>query len=111
MFFEDTVNGKFRTNDFTEVAINALPLFGDQRGMITFFVEFRGFLEDLVGAEFDTKAAALAAVFDNMQLPDRYGMGSGIQRKSPEFHSLLLKMIHKNLFFTLPGGVLSILIY
>ena len=66
--------------------------------MIAFFIKFRGFLKDLVGAEFDTKPTALTAVFNDMQLPDRYGMGSGIQWKSPEFHPLFLRLTRKNYF-------------
>jgi hypothetical protein len=46
--------------------------------MIPFFIEFSGFLEDLVGAEFNTKAAPLTAVFDDEKFPNRYGMGLGI---------------------------------
>jgi hypothetical protein len=107
MFFKDTVYSKFRTNDFTQIAIDALPLLGDQRGMIAFFIEFRGLLENLIGAEFNAKPAAFTTVFYNMKFPDRNGMGTGIQRQSPEFHPLLLKMIHKNLSFTISGGELS----
>jgi len=46
--------------------------------MIPFLVEFQGFLEDLVGAKFDAKPAPFATVFDDMQLPYRYGVGRGI---------------------------------
>jgi hypothetical protein len=88
VFLEDAVDGKFRANDLTEIAINTLPLFGDQGRMIPFLVEFRGFLKDLIGAEFNTKIAAFASVFYNMQFSDRYGMGTGIKGQSPEFHLL-----------------------
>jgi hypothetical protein len=107
MFFKDTVYGKFGTNDFTQIAIDALPLLSNQRGMIPFFVEFRGLLEDLIGAEFNAKSAAFTTVFYNMKFPDRNGMGTGIQGQSPEFHPLLLKVIHKILLYTLSGGELS----
>jgi hypothetical protein len=100
VFFQDTVNGKFRTNDLTKITVDALPLLGDQRGVIAFFVEFQGFLEDLIGAEFNAKATAFAAVFYNMKFPDWNGMGSGIQRQSPEFHPSLLYMLHKNINYT-----------
>jgi hypothetical protein len=108
VFFQDTVNGKFRTNDLTKITIDALPLLGDQRGVIAFFVEFQGFLENLIRAKFDAKTTAFAAVFYNMKFPDRNGMGTGIKRQSPEFHPLLLYLLHKNLFFTLLEGYLSI---
>jgi hypothetical protein len=101
IFLEDTVDGKFRANDLTEIAIDAFPLFGDQRRMIAFFIEFRGFLEDLVGAEFYAKPATLTTVFNDMQFPDRYGMGSGIQRQSPEFHPVLLIKYTQKLYIYL----------
>jgi hypothetical protein len=108
VFFQDAVNGEFGTNDFTKITVDALPLLGDQRRVIAFFVELRGFLEDLIGAEFNTKSAAFAAVFYNMQLPDRNGMGTGIQRQSPEFHPLLLYIGHKDSIYTLKWSELSI---
>jgi hypothetical protein len=75
IFFQHAIDGKFRADDFAEVTIHTLPLLGDQGGVIPFFIKFRGFLEDLVGAKFDAKPATLAAVFDDMQFPNRYGVG------------------------------------
>jgi hypothetical protein len=54
--------------------------------MIAFPVEFGGFFEDLVGAEFDAKVAALATILDDDQFPLGDGMVLGIQRQPPEFH-------------------------
>jgi hypothetical protein len=78
IFFQHAIDGEFRADDFAQITIDAGPLLSHLWRMVTFFVEFGSFLQDLVGAEFNTKAAALAAVFDDMQFPDRYGMGSCI---------------------------------
>jgi hypothetical protein len=61
--------------------------------MIAFLIEFGGFFEDLVGAEFDAKVTTLAAIFDDDQLTLRDGMVLGIQRQPPEFHEDLKKLI------------------
>jgi hypothetical protein len=79
-FLKDTIDGKFRANDLTEITIDAFPLLGDQGGVIPFFIELSGFLQDLVGAEFNAKTAAFAAVLDDVQFPDRNGMRTGIKR-------------------------------
>jgi hypothetical protein len=78
VLFQLAVDGKFRADDLAEVAIHTLSLFGDQGRVIPFFIKFRGFMENLVGAKFDAKPATLATVFDDMQFPDRYGVGRGI---------------------------------
>jgi hypothetical protein len=75
IFFQHAIDGKFWADDFAQITIDAGPLLDHQRRMVAFFVELGGFFEDLVGAEFNTKAAALATVFDDMQFPNRYGMG------------------------------------
>jgi hypothetical protein len=61
--------------------------------MIAFPVEFGGFFEDLVGAEFDAKVAALATILDDDQFPLGDGMVLGIQRQPPEFHEGLKRLI------------------
>jgi hypothetical protein len=90
---EFAVNGEFRTDDLAEIAIDAFALLGHLRRMIAFLIEFGGFFEDLVGAEFDAKVATLAAIFDDDQLTLRDGMVLGIQRQPPEFHEDLKKII------------------
>jgi hypothetical protein len=63
--------------------------------MIALLIKFGGFFEDLVGAEFDAKVAALATIFDDDQFSLGDGMVLGIQRQPPEFHKDLKRQITK----------------
>jgi hypothetical protein len=87
VFLEYAVNGKLRTDNLAEIAVDAFPDLGDHGRMIAFFVELRGLLENVVGAEFDTEITPFAAVFNNVEFSNRYGVGTGIKRQSPEFHN------------------------
>jgi hypothetical protein len=87
VFLQNTVNGEFRANDLTQIAVDALPELGNHWRMVPFFIKFRGLLKDLIGAEFNTKITPFTAVFYNVQFPDWYRMGTGIQRQSPKFHN------------------------
>jgi hypothetical protein len=46
--------------------------------VVALLIKLSGFFENLVGTEFNTKAAPLTAVFDDEKFPNRYGMGLGI---------------------------------
>jgi hypothetical protein len=104
VLFEDTVDGKLRTDNLAEIAVNALPRFGDHRRVIAFFIKLRGLLENVIGAEFNTEITPLTAIFNNVQLSNRYGVGTGIKRQSPEFHypfpSCMVERFFINLIFT-----------
>ena len=60
------VNSKFRTYNFTIMAIYAIIHFLDKRGMITLLIKFFRELEDLLGAEFNTIPTPFAPVFEDM---------------------------------------------
>jgi hypothetical protein len=86
-------NGKFRTDDFTVVAVNTVLGLDHNRRMISFLVEFSGQFQSLPGAKFDTIPTSFASVFqdENDALSNLYR--ARIKRNPPEFHRPLLQFL------------------
>ena len=78
MFLELAIDGELRANNLAEIAVDAFPDLGHQRWMVPLFIELRGLLKDLVGAEFNAEPAAFAAVLDDMQFSNGDGVCFGV---------------------------------
>ncbi len=68
------------------MAIGAFIGLGDIRGMIPFYIESRGKLENPRGAEFNTVPASLATIFNDVNDPSCNLYFIRVKRNSPEFH-------------------------
>jgi len=80
------INGKFRAQEFAIMTVQAPVGFHDHGRMVAFFVEFLGKTQHFPGAEFNAVPAALAAIFNDMDLaPDNIDLAR-VQGLPPVFH-------------------------
>jgi hypothetical protein len=81
------IDGELRTDDFTVMAVHAILRSGQNRGVISFFIEPCGKGENFFGAVFDAVTASFAAFFKDMDNALRHFDVRRIQRNTPEIHS------------------------
>jgi hypothetical protein len=87
------IDRELRTDDLTVVTVHTIRRSGDNRGMITFFIEPGGKDEDVFWAVFDAVPATLAAVFQDVDDTFSHFNFRCVKRDTPVIHSFLPQLI------------------
>jgi hypothetical protein len=98
---EGAVDGEFRTDNLTEIAVHTLRLLARNGfgGMVSLDIVFCGQDQHPIGTEFDAVATPLASICDDVQFSHGDGVLVGVQGKPPKLHSPPLRKLERIPFF------------